>query len=223
MFISAKAGNNNENHNHNDVGSFIVYIDGNPALIDVGVGTYTAQTFSEDRYSIWLMQSQWHNCPSINGQMQHDGAHYKSNNVSYSKTADGGMFDMDIAEAYPKEAAVKKWERIFTFNRTAETLKITEKYELTEWKKPFEVHFITILHDIDQSQKGKLILKGNNGKTSLEMQFDDTMFEVNIDKMKTSDDIKLSTYWGDHVSRVTFKAKVSNKMSGEFSTLLHKL
>ena len=43
FYVAAKGGHNAESHNHNDVGSFIVYADGYPALIDVGVEAYTAK------------------------------------------------------------------------------------------------------------------------------------------------------------------------------------
>ena len=57
LYLAAKGGHNDESHNHNDVGNFIVYADGEPVLIDVGVETYTAKTFSGRRYEIWTMQS----------------------------------------------------------------------------------------------------------------------------------------------------------------------
>jgi hypothetical protein len=37
LFLGLQGGHNAESHNHNDVGNFIVYFDGKPALIDVGV------------------------------------------------------------------------------------------------------------------------------------------------------------------------------------------
>ncbi len=46
LFLAAKGGHNAESHNHNDVGNFIVYYDGQPVIIDAGVGAYTAKTFS---------------------------------------------------------------------------------------------------------------------------------------------------------------------------------
>ena len=61
--LAVKAGNNADSHNHNDVGSFTVYKDGRPLIIDLGVGTYTRETFSDRRYEIWTMQSQFHNVP----------------------------------------------------------------------------------------------------------------------------------------------------------------
>ena len=50
LTLAAKGGHNGESHNHNDVGSFIVAVDGVPAVADAGRPTYTAQTFGPDRY-----------------------------------------------------------------------------------------------------------------------------------------------------------------------------
>ena len=41
MFVAAKGGFNNESHNHNDVGTFSLYVNTIPVFIDAGVGTYT--------------------------------------------------------------------------------------------------------------------------------------------------------------------------------------
>ncbi len=70
FFLACKGGHNAESHNHNDIGSFIVYCDGMPILINPGVEFYTAKTFSAARYEIWTMQSSYHNLPEINGFMQ---------------------------------------------------------------------------------------------------------------------------------------------------------
>ena len=67
LFFASKGGYNNESHNHNDAGTFSLYQNTTPVFIDAGVGTYTRQTFSSERYSIWTMQSNYHNLPMING------------------------------------------------------------------------------------------------------------------------------------------------------------
>ena len=76
LFLAAKGGHNAESHNHNDVGSFIVYADGHPLFIDPGVGTYRKETFNSDRYKIWSMQSGYHNLPQINGVDQMQGKQF---------------------------------------------------------------------------------------------------------------------------------------------------
>jgi hypothetical protein len=47
--VALNAGNNGVSHNHNDTGSIILFKEGTPVLIDVGVETYTAKTFSPER------------------------------------------------------------------------------------------------------------------------------------------------------------------------------
>ena len=70
--LAVKAGDNDDSHNHNDTGSFTVYLDGQPLFADIGVETYQKKTFSPDRYSIWTMQSQYHNLPSFVGCSKED-------------------------------------------------------------------------------------------------------------------------------------------------------
>jgi hypothetical protein len=82
LYVAAKGGHNNESHNHNDVGNFIVYLDGEPMIIDVGVETYTRKTFSSKRYEIWTMQSAYHNLPTIDGIMQAPGRQFSAKNIS---------------------------------------------------------------------------------------------------------------------------------------------
>ena len=57
--LGMKGGHNDESHNHNDVGSFVVYHNGKPILVDPGVGEYTSKTFSKERYTIWTMHSDY--------------------------------------------------------------------------------------------------------------------------------------------------------------------
>jgi hypothetical protein len=203
-----------ESHNHNDVGNFVLYVDGMPAIIDIGSGTYTAQTFSKDRYKIWNMQSQWHNTPTINGVQQHDGPAYVSHNVKFTKSANGGEFEADIAGAYPKEANVKSWIRKFTFDRTANTLSLKETFELSKFVEPFKVHFITIL-DETHTTDGQITLKDKN--VSLYMHFDPKLFDVQSEQHKTNDS-HLTHSWGDHVNRVTLVSKQKGELKGEFTT-----
>ena len=96
-FLATKGGFNNESHNHNDAGTFSLYINNTPILIDAGVGTYTRQTFSSERYSIWTMQSNYHNLPMINGVPQRFGQEYKATNVVCKEKQ--RFFSADISTA----------------------------------------------------------------------------------------------------------------------------
>ena len=39
FYVAAQGGHNAESHNHNDVGNFIVFLNGKPVIVDVGVET----------------------------------------------------------------------------------------------------------------------------------------------------------------------------------------
>ena len=115
--LAVKAGDNDDSHNHNDTGSLILYKDGRPVLIDAGVETYSAKTFSKDRYSIWTMQSSYHNLPEINGVMQSAGAKYRAEDVNYSFSEKEAVISMDIAKAYPEEAGIASYRRRIVLTR----------------------------------------------------------------------------------------------------------
>lgn len=104
MFLAMKGGTNGESHNHNDVGSFIVYYNGEPVLIDVGVGTYTRRTFSPQRYEIWSMQSRYHNLPMFDNVGQMQGGAYTSRDEKYD--ADSHSFTAELAGAYTADTGV---------------------------------------------------------------------------------------------------------------------
>ncbi len=118
-FLAAKAGDNGDSHNHNDTGSFIVYKDGLPVLIDVGVESYTQKTFSPQRYEIWTMQSAYHNLPTVSGYMQKDGESYKAQGTDIFFSDDLCEIQMDIAPAYPKDAGLRDYVRKVSLSKGA--------------------------------------------------------------------------------------------------------
>ena len=73
LVLAAKAGHNGESHNHNDVGSFIVAVDGIVYLCDPGSGLYNAAYFSAKRYDNIFTNSYGHSVPRIGGKLQLPG------------------------------------------------------------------------------------------------------------------------------------------------------
>ena len=125
--LSAKAGNNADSHNHNDVGSITLYKNGLPYLIDVGVESYNARTFSNKRYEIWTMQSQYHNTPTFGNVMQMDGEDYCARVIDVSDNS----ITMDIAGAYPACSGVKTYKRKVSLDHTptGSCVMVCDQYE----------------------------------------------------------------------------------------------
>lgn len=128
LFLAVKSGNNADNHNHNDTGSFTIYKNGLPFLIDVGVGTYTAKTFSPQRYELWPMQSAYHNLPTINGIMQKDGKEFCATDVEYAFSDDSAHISMDIASAYPEDAGINSYKRSVDFKK-GNSITVTDNFQ----------------------------------------------------------------------------------------------
>ncbi|AOM76217.1 heparinase II/III domain-containing protein [Pedobacter steynii] len=200
MFVAVKGGHNAESHNHNDIGNFIIYMDGKPAIIDVGVGTYTSKTFSKQRYELWNLQSQWHNCPEINGVQQSDGKKYAARNFAYTHRSDQESLQLDLANAYPAEAAVNKWTRRLDFYPRKEVLTLEEQYELREFLAPSVLNFMTA-EPVEQ-QPGELIF----GKTGLALKYDPSKFETKVEEQPLEDP-RLKKSWAEKVYRVRLISK----------------
>ncbi len=122
--LGAKAGNNADSHNHNDVGSVTLYKNGQPLLIDVGVETYSKKTFSPQRYEIWTMQSSWHNLPEFDpdgaAYQQQPGAEFSARDVAVTAALDG--ITMDLAPAYGAVPGLGSYRRRVQLTETGLTL-----------------------------------------------------------------------------------------------------
>jgi hypothetical protein len=166
LFVAAHGGHNGESHNHNDVGDFIIYAGGDPVIIDVGSGTYTAKTFSKDRYSIWANTSAYHSLPTVNGQQQKDGVNYAASQVSYKKEKDRTILSMNIEKAYPATAGLIAWKRIITAG--PETVVIADSFKAVKLLASLTQSFMTIC-TIDLTQPGTIVFTTEHGnKVSLQ-------------------------------------------------------
>ena len=109
LYLSLKGHHNAASHNHLDVGNFVIFCDANPIFIDAGVGTYTARTFNQDRYTIWSMRSEYHNLPTINGIDQRPGRVYAAKDAQFDE--DTGKLTLDLTNAYHADAAIESYIR----------------------------------------------------------------------------------------------------------------
>ena len=104
FYLAFKGGNNNESHNHNDVGVIIVYKDGKPLIVDPSIGSYDHEYFGSYRYKRWFTNSSYHSIPSFDGITQPAGQQFASRNEVFS--AEERSCEMELAGAYSPEAGV---------------------------------------------------------------------------------------------------------------------
>lgn len=195
MFVAMKGGNNGESHNHNDVGSFVVYADGQPLIIDPAVGEYTSKTFSNRRYEIWTMQSQYHNLPQINSTDQRDGKQFAAAEAKYRK----GSLSLNIAGAYPAEAGVKRWVRTVGIAKNG-SVTVNEDYELAKSEGVTKLMLITIA-------KPELAAKGVVKIGNRRIEYNANQLDVAVEPISDKLDPLLQGIWGKMMYRIVMTVK----------------
>lgn len=206
FFLGAQGGHNQEFHNHNDVGNFILYVDGHPCLIDIGGGTYSKQYFGEQRYTHLNTRSAYHNVPLINGYEQNPGLNYAASDLKFDASDEKVRFKLDIAKAYPSEANVEKWIREYYLKR-GHGLVIYDEFELNEINGETALHFITPCQ-VKLQEGATLELIGDNFKARL--KYDSSLFEAVIENIEIEDKA-ISRTWTDGLRRIKLKMIAQSK------------
>lgn len=136
--IAAKAGHNDEPHNHNDVGSFQYYLNGEEMLSDLGSGEYTRQYFSDQRYDYFVCGSQGHSLPMIDGCTQRAGKEARAEDV----VLDEKGIRMDMTNVYGLDC-LTSLKRSILFDEPTGTMTLTDAFALNEEKHDVCERFIT--------------------------------------------------------------------------------
>lgn len=126
--LCAKGGFNDEAHNHNDVGSYMLYHKTTPVLIDVGINTYTRFTFTPaTRYTMipWT-RSITHNLPIVGGVEQKFGAEFKADRFDATEES----IAISFANAYPVESGLSSLLRAVTLEEDAVT--VTDQFAFSK-------------------------------------------------------------------------------------------
>lgn len=174
MGIAFKGGHNDEPHNHNDVGSFLLTVDGEVFLADLGCGEYNKEYFDpETRYSILCNRSYGHNVPMVNGNEQHEGAQYAS---EYFRSPVEGKVELSFAGAYGEDIHWNLERTVESYNQE-ETLTITDVIS-GEGVSTFEEHIITQKEPVVNGNV--IVLPGLKGDVEITLSQD--CGEVNVVK-----------------------------------------
>lgn len=159
--FATKGGHNDEPHNHNDIGHFILQRNSEVFLKDLGSGLYNAAYFGAERYSFLCNGSHGHSVPIINNQYQQEGRSSKASihNVSLEEGQVNLLIDM--TDAYPIES-LRKLTREFTWEKTTTpTLTLVDTY--TFFDQPISIieRLIVPNLSIEEEEEG-IILRGNS-------------------------------------------------------------
>ena len=216
-FVGAKGGHNNESHNHNDIGSFILYIDNTPVFVDAGVETYSKKTFSAERYTIWTMQSDYHNLPVINGTSQAPGEEFKAKDVSCDLKK--LSFSADISGAYTPAAECNSWKRSYSLKEGS--LEISDVYSLRKRILPDTVNFLVqgyVYLPGETCPDGSVVGKGSvvvvNSDVTVKLSFPHTL-TPSFEEISITDP-RLTTVWGNTLRRISLTSPSDAPINGKY-------
>lgn len=159
-------GNNGVNHNHNDLGTFTVILDGKALIYDPGLETYSMRTFSKQRYESQLLNSYGHPVPRIGGQLQLEGPTHQAPTLLTEFSDDTDRMILDLRGAY-NCPTLRKLEREFIYDRRGDgSLTITDTVEFSE-PTEFESALITP-GQVEVTDSG---LRINDGDTAITVDY----------------------------------------------------
>jgi hypothetical protein len=178
-----KGGHNGEHHNHNDLGSFVVTVDGKPLLLDPGSEIYTKFTFSHQRYDSDANNSYGHPVPVVGGQLQKTGIAAKADIVDTRFTDAADHLTLDLTQGYDAET-LEQLRRQFIYSRQdAGTVTIIDTAAFTA-PTAFETALVTHA-DIEQPDPQSLRL--TDGTTAAMVRIEaEVPFTVRVDPLKAN-------------------------------------
>ena len=162
--LGAKAGHNDEFHNHNDVGSFLFSKNGLVTFCDPGGGEYTADYFSEKRYSIFITSARAHSVPIINGEYQTFGKREGSVII-----ADENRFKFSMKGGYEIDSLASLTR---DFECLPDGVRLTDTFEFSKDPTSVTERFVSLLPI--EERDGKLLC----GDSAL--LFDKDSFDVSL-------------------------------------------
>lgn len=137
--FAAKGGHNDESHNHNDVGHFLLGTFDTVFLTDLGAGEYTKTYFQKERYDYLVNSSRGHSVPVINQCFQQAGF-YQATAVTQTDC----QFSMALEAVYPAKAKLAKFTRTFEFSNETASLLIKDSFSFPSSQNQVLENFVTL-------------------------------------------------------------------------------
>ncbi|WP_410768764.1 hypothetical protein [Fontibacillus sp. BL9] len=176
--FAAKSGNNGEPHNHNDLGHFILYGQGEIYAADLGSGEYTADYFGDGRYGYDCNGSQGHSVPIIDGKYQREGPDHSSTVLRASAAADRDELTLELSGAYRVEGLQRLVRSMVWHKEEWPRLELTDEYRYAGTPECWTERFATWRRP-ETVRPGMMRIPGTTG-SGVEIQYDGQILEPDI-------------------------------------------
>lgn len=178
--FAAKGGHNAEPHNHNDLGHFILAVDGHSLLVDAGSGLYTRDYFGEKRYEYICASSAGHSVPIIDGELQQPGSHSRAVLLQCETSDDVDSMTLDLREAYASKH-LSGFTRKFQWEKTRGRLVLHDEF-LSNSQSMSVIERFIVAHKPETLNPNQLIISHQSASViisfdSAELAYETEAFE----------------------------------------------
>lgn len=202
--LVAKGGRNDEPHNHNDIGSFVLALDGDPVVVDAGSGRYTRDSFRERRYDAWFTTSPHHSTPLPAGFAQEPGAAH-AELVEVSTRRDWRL-ELELAHAYPAAAGVESWRRRWSRSEEGAVL-LDDEWALQAASARTAIHLLLARPPRLQRDSGAVLFSVSGDPVSAEWGPD---LEADTIRVDIDDDL-LRGVWGESLTLLRLAPRAAGR------------
>jgi len=192
--VAMKGGDNAAPHNHNDIGSFMVALNGAVPVTDPGAASYRGgEAFLSDRYGSKILSSYGHNVPVVDWHLQIAGEEAKANVISTSFTPERDILVLDLRNAYKVATldlsdqyhleSVLKLERTFIYDRKGScSFSVTDDVEFSQ-PSGFETALMT-LGRFEVQRDGIIIANDRGESVRIKIDCGNIPYELIEDRIK---------------------------------------
>ncbi|MDF7799581.1 heparinase II/III family protein [Pontiellaceae bacterium B1224] len=178
--IAIKGGHNNENHNHMDVGSYVMVLGDDHIMCgDLGAPPYQAGAFSDKH----PMRSSWgHPVPRVDGTLQSKGEEFRGEVLETEFTESRDRVVVDIKPAY-EVPTLESLIRTMVNDKTGKgTITITDEFSAS---KPIEFGTAIMTHGDYKIVNSKTVMFMRDGrKIKVEISAEGGSFEIKDEEVK---------------------------------------
>lgn len=219
FYTACIAADNGKSHSHNDTGSFWVYLDGEPVLIDLGAESYQKQSFDAHRYDLLSMQSAYHNLPTIGSVQQGVGSAFRATGLHYAATDAASSLSMHLEEAYPTEANLRSLEREVELDREHNRVLLRDRFVLKSGAQILTWSLMTCRKVKTDGSTVRFEPRPQDHSAEAVLEYDSSLLAVAVEKIPLTN-AGLVASWGSEVYRVLLKLR-RPASDGEVRIMFH--
>lgn len=191
--FAAKGGHNDEPHNHNDLGHFILAGGGEIYAADLGSGEYTADYFGKGRYQYDCNGSQGHSVPVISGRYQSAGPEYAAAVLYAAAGTDRDELKLELSKAYETEGLKSLVRSLVWHKEELPRLELCDEYLYEGAPESWTERFVT-WRQPEHLRPGIVLLPGSDGG-GVEVHYDNTLVEPEFTLREYRDHYGRETVW----------------------------